>query len=185
MLDLPFKGGRRYLHGTDLFNALTTAARMDRNIDLRLYKPMLGPVCADRLATGAKAPRDILALLSCSSSGEVWVVREAVDAPSPSSIPYDEDAIAADASHSPGTIEQVEHPGASFIERTVALNKRLLAMEGLGSQWWFSRLLLERIPPRETPLRLRLARRLGIRLTESVIEAAHYGVGRIFFSAKT
>jgi hypothetical protein len=185
MLDLPLKGGRGYLHGTDLFNALVAATRIDRNIDLRLYKPMLRPVCAGPLAIGSKAPSDTLAMLSSPPSDAVWIVREARNAPAPVSIPYDEDAIALGAEHSPSTIEQFQSPGASFIERAVALNKRLLILEGLGSQWWFSRLLLARIPPPDTALRLRFGRRLGVRLTESVIEAAHDVVGRIFFSAKS
>lgn len=37
-LDLPFKGNRDYLHGTDIFNALIAMTGVTENISLRVHK---------------------------------------------------------------------------------------------------------------------------------------------------
>jgi hypothetical protein len=186
-LNIPFKGNRRYVRGADLFNALAETIQFDRDIDLRFHKPMLGPVCVEPVPPLSKIPSDSLTTLSVGQPGStsIWVVRDMRDPPAIERVPFDEDANARGAEHSPGVLEQAENPGASFIDRVVALNKKLLILEGLGADWWFGRLSLARVPSTDTALRLRIVRRLGVRLIESAIDAANDKVGQIFFSVKT
>jgi hypothetical protein len=84
------------------------------------------------------------------------------------------------------SISQATPTPYSFIERVVALNKRLLENVDTNPKrgWWFSRLELVAIPPQVKALRLRRLTDLGGRLVKSSIESDETPVGHVYFSEK-
>jgi hypothetical protein len=74
----------------------------------------------------------------------------------------------------------------TFIERVVALNKRLLErLRADGkSSWWFARFELAGLPPATPAIRLGLESELGGRLVRSSVDVNGVRAGSIYFSEK-
>lgn len=191
-LDVAFKGARTYLHGTDLFDAMMALAARRRgsalsNIRMSFYRPLTRGVAAQRLvAAEAAAPRPA-ALFEARVDGAsaAWALVESGEPPT-GRRPYDESRVTAGAVVDGRSIVQDEPTAFSFIERLVALNKRLL--DTLHAEpkpsWWFARLEMPESPPASAALRLELEAGIGARLVKSSIEIDGRKGGAIYFSGK-
>ena len=192
-LRLWFKGERTYLHGTDLFNLLVEVTDIGgdagaADIRLSFYYPISRGVEAVRLPSGVRPAFRPAALLEFARAGQriVWAVRERPDEIVVERRPYDERLVADGAVIESVSILQATPTPYSFIERVVALNKRLLEHADANPKrgWWFSRLELVALPPQAKALRLRRLTDLGGRLVKSSIECDETLVGHVFFSEK-
>lgn len=190
-LDLRFKGERTYLHGTDLFDAMVELARRATgagvsDIRMSFYRPIRRSVAARRVTSGAAVPRPC-ALFELKSAGQpvAWELIEGSE-PVAGRRPYDETDVTAGAVVRDRLITQPAPTAYSFIERVVALNKRLLdQLRGDPSvSWWFGRLELSRLPAPAPALDLRVETDLGARLVRSSIEIDGRREGSIYFSEK-
>ena len=190
-LHIDFKGNRRYLHGTDLFDALVAlngGSSGGRLADVRMsfYRPITHCVEAVRMQHGSVAELRPAALFESRVDGEpaVWALRERPGEAVSGRRPYDEEGVAAGAVVTGRSISQVQPTPYTFIERVVALHKRLLNQlhEAGGAKWWFGRIELKKVPPASATLRLEVETELGGRLIKSSIEADGQRVGSIYFS---
>jgi hypothetical protein len=193
--DFPWrnKGGRDYLHATDMHD-LVCQALIDagypplRQIDMtvhRVAREGLTGVLADAPAASREAAAvfqfsagDRKLVLSLLPNGEPITRRD----------PYPEDEIAAacridlDARR----VELGHLAGFSTIEKIVAMNKLLLQrlFPEADGKWFFAKLKLnESLWGRELPsLQLRFETHLDFTLTRTAITADGESLGRIFFS---
>jgi hypothetical protein len=188
-----FKGNRTYLHGTDLFNLLVEVASLAQEpsasgIRLSIYHPMTRGVEAVLIPPGVQPDFHPAALLEFQRDSKrvVWAVRETPNDLIAERRLYDEELVTAGSVLEAASILQPVPTGYSFIERVVALNKRLLdhARPEPKPSWWFSRLELFTLPPLAPALRLERLTDLGGRLVKSSIEAGGTLAGYVFFSEK-
>jgi hypothetical protein len=186
-----FKGGRTYVHGTDLFNALAELSGVARDpggaaVRLSLHHPITRGVAAVPLPAPTTPDGAPAALFELARDGDrrLWAVYE-TDEPVRERRPYDEDAVAAGARSTVDEIAQRQPTPYTFIERVVALNKRLLEHGAAADGgWWFTRLELTAWPAATAALRLRRAGDLGGRLVKSSIDADDVRVGAVYFTRK-
>jgi len=185
-----FKGGRDYVHGTDMFNCLEEmiADGLDSKawITRLIIRNMARTQCA--IVIGEKPPAGMAAnvTFSVSNGGEILpgYLYETGD-PVIDNIPYDEDGIVQTASIADDTIIQKTKSQYSPIEEIVALKKALSyrLFPDPDGKWVFMRLDLS------TPLRdvanslysIRLSKILGKRATISDILVDNEPVGQIHF----
>jgi hypothetical protein len=191
-LDVRFKGDRTYLHGTDLFDEMTRLCSAGRgaplaNVRMSFYRPITHAVEAVRALSGAASARPA-ALFEASAGGEriAWELHERAGEPVAGRRPYDESAVAAQSTVDGRTIEQLQPTPYTFVERAVALNKRLLeeVRRGRPTSWWFARLELAGLAPPSPALRLGVEAELGGRLVKSWIDVDGLRAGSIYFSEK-
>lgn len=180
-LDLPYKGGRQYLHSTDIFEALTALTGATGSISLKISGMIVHPVEV-LPAAGMRTGENYPARFRCLGRGGEWdlLLRERMDEVVSRRIPYDEDAIADGASLRDDAIESLEAGSAKLIERIVALNKHLIKARHAGRTLLFASLFLARQPVRPD-LRLVLESSLGTRLFRSSIHSGGERLGEIVF----
>jgi hypothetical protein len=192
-LNVKFKGNRTYLHGTDLFDAMVdlnarSSGAALTDIRMSFYRPITQSVEAVRMPPGSMANLHPAALFELQVDHEpaIWALRENVGEPVDGRRPYDEDAVTAQAVVKDRSISQPRPTAYTFIERAVALNKRLLneLRRDAGVSWWFARLELPHLPPPSPGLRLGVETELGGRLVKSSIEVDGQRAGSIYFSEK-
>ncbi len=197
-LPLPsrFKGGRDYLHGTDIHDAvckaLDAAGHDDiRKIDLTFHKIVREGLDAELVErSGAGAPPADAAVVFQFQAGErafaVYLrpTGEAVTTRDP----YPEEQI-VDACRFELERKEVTAPEAlpfSNIEILVAMNKALLErlFPDVGGKWYFTRLqLTESIWQRKfSTLLVRLEANMNFLVTKSSITADGRPLGHIYFS---
>ncbi len=188
-LDLAFKGGRDYLHGTDLHDAVrdAVAARWGdaTSVDLSFHSLARSAV---RLTDAAPAQQAV-ALCRCSAGGaprQLWLVQTGHAVLGRRA--YDEAAIVAalqvDAGQRLAVLDG--DSGGSDIETWVAMIKRLhqLAFAERSGKWLFVRARLPRFAGAGGPGRreIRIAGVLGNRLTRSELRLDGQAAGEIFFA---
>ena len=186
LLDLKFKGERDYLHGTDIFDALTAVTGARFGIALWLYRIVRCGLEAVPLAAAPRRPREFAGLFAYHANDATrWVdLREDRAIEVLGRTPYDEDSVITDAVIEGGAIGSPGPSRYSFIERVVALNKVLLRRAVADVPWLFTRLELDRLAEAPCALRLRLCHRFGVRLIKSAIAADGAPLGFIYFSAR-
>jgi hypothetical protein len=192
-LDIGFKGNRNYLHGTDLFDAMVAlngeaSGSAISDIRMSFYRPITHRVEAVRARPGSAASSHPAAMFELKIDGApvIWALQEKAGQAVEGRRPYDEDAVAAGSRVEDRAIAQAKPTPYTFIERVVALNKRLLdALQGGRKvSWWFARLELGRLPPAAPALRLGVETELGGRLVRSSIAVDGAPAGSIYFSEK-
>ncbi|MGH6930941.1 MAG: hypothetical protein ACREEE_00750 [Dongiaceae bacterium] len=186
-LDLPFKGSRQYLHGTDIFNAVISLMRPQHGVAIRLHRVMRHPIDllpADNLPRTSDDSAGSYSQFEADGSKRIWLFCENRSRQVMRRIPYDENDIVADAVHRDG---QIMSPGPSnytFIERIVALHKAMLRsrsdLGGTGA-WLFTHLDVTRVPWHPGRLELKLASALGTTMVKSVISCDGATIGHIAF----
>jgi hypothetical protein len=192
-LDLKFKGSRTYLHGTDLFDAMVALIAPSgsgtlSDIRMSFYRPITHRVEAFPTRGGSASNLRPAALFESRLDGApaVWELRELTGESVEGRRPYDEDQVAAGAIVQGTAIAQTRPTPYTFIERAVALNKRLLERLRTDSKssWWFARLELAGLPPASPAIRLDVESELGGRLVRSSVEVDGRRTGSIYFSEK-
>ncbi|MDJ0785164.1 MAG: hypothetical protein QNK05_00060 [Myxococcota bacterium] len=183
-LDLPFKGGRDYLHGTDLFQSLVDVTGARGPLALRIRRMMRTGVRAVACDDAARLKR---AAAQFRFEEEGVVRRLAVEEDGRAVLgrtEYDEDGITEKARFGSGFVELEPPAGHSWIERVVSHHKQLVRREVAPVAWLFTGIELERWPVGDDPLRIELAQKLGTRTARSDIRHAGQVVGRITFTVR-
>lgn len=187
-LDLPFKGARGYLHGTDMVDALSTLAPGLTDISLRILKTAEKPLAAVLVPAEESAPASAASILRARSKGEkisIALVESNSDLP-PGRYEYNEDDVVRRASIDPESrIAQMPwNDRYSPIEQIVTLNKALLmrCFAASGVQWYFSRLDVPLFTPVFGKLSLSVTQALGTSLVRSGIAIDGNPFGNVYFS---
>jgi len=185
-LDLPFKGARDYLHGTDMFDALLGLTGARGPVVLVMRRLMQRPVSAVSIPPGGD-PSAYPAEFHYSSveSDRTVVLREDPSREVTRRIAYDEERVTAPAVISGTSLSCRLSETYSFIEQVVALNKLLLNRSAVGAdspKWLFTRIELDTVPETPEVLDLKLAASIGSRITKTAIRTDGGLVGHIYFS---
>jgi hypothetical protein len=194
-LALRFKGGRDYLHGTDIYDAVTNALLQRGGEPDGAFRMSIHRIARHQCAIimidapgDAVRPDEAVAdftLRGTEATLSGWLIEtgDVVDI----HYAYDEDAVVADMRLAGDAIVLDRTPDYRPIEVVVAMTKRLhysvIPIE--VGRWMFTRLDLKRLLKDEdkADMRIELKNRLGHRLTRSRIECGGEHIGEIYFSA--
>jgi hypothetical protein len=191
VLNLTFKGDRDYLHGTDIVPALVAIAGQMRGLSVQIYR-MTSHVLLAWQVTAAeleelRKSRELCVLMSYTRpAGEAAMIAVTEDRSRRviAARPYDEAAVVRTAVRDGKRIRQDASRTGTFLERIVALNKRLLnELEG-KSDWLFCGLELTRIPEPFVPLSIEMVSNVGTRMYKSAIEVSGLPVGTLVFAKR-
>lgn len=191
-LELPYKGSRAYLHGTDMYNAimdyfgcgkpqlLRGPLKMVMHEFARNQVDMIFGIGAER------CPRPENARLEFSFSDDVSGWLSETERPVLARLPYPEAEIVAGCRIEGQTVTGAPTSRFSPIEVLVSLTKHLHSTLRPGPTGWaFTRLELQR-PLNDTDkdsLEVELLHALGNRLTKSAVRVGQTPLGHIYFSA--
>lgn len=184
-LDLPFKGGRDYLHGTDLLQALVEMTGASVDLSLRMQRMMR--VGVELVPLEALEDRRQAAALFSHRERDGEIRRLAVredGRPVLRRTPYDEDQVTSDARFGADWVELDPDPRFTEIERLVAHQKSLARRCVADVPWLFTRLDSSVWPPPEGSLKVCIQQVLGQRTVRSELSAAGKAFGSITFTAR-
>jgi hypothetical protein len=191
-LELGYKGSRDYLHGTDMYRAITehfsrTLPQYSRQPFRMLIHGFARNQCDLLYDVGAEArTRPERARVEFWVGEDVFGWLAETERPVLSRQPYPEDEIAAGSRIEGNTITSGSPGAFAAIEVLVSLTKRLhMSLRPSQSRWAFTRLELRR--PLEVGdsarLKVELVDALGDRLTKSTVASSAELIGHIYFSA--
>lgn len=193
-LQFKFKGGRRYVHGTDIYTTVVEKLKGGLDIvdiDLSFHKIITSQLKGELLPADVKSgntesPAAIFKFKTARS--ETFIVRlfetgKAVT----DEYPYDEDTIVDAAVTDPEgkNIELSTPLPYRTIEKVVALNKGLLNKLFTDSgKWYFTRITAFKDIETEqlSTIKITLEKNIGSKITKSLIEFDNRPVGYIYFS---
>jgi hypothetical protein len=188
-LNLSFKGGRSYLHGTDIIPALLELAGPVQEFSVQIYRMtshrLVAEVASEAEVAALRRARELCVLMTCRAPGGGPVMLAVTEDRSErigASVPYDEAAVVRTATRQDNRMTQGESAVGSFFERVVALNKRLLnELEG-KTDWLFCALELNAVPRASIPLTLAMEGSGGRGVYKSRITAGDTDIGTIMFA---
>jgi len=194
-LNLPYKGDRDYLHGTDMYaetvrvlngvkpEALIGKCRMVIHNVAKRQCRLLYTFLSDT----AKRPENIIAefnFISDTGNLMAWLVETLEDITE--RIPYAESHITENCVLSEQSVKLICRSGFSAIEELVAMNKLLhVTRYPPGeSRWYFTRMDLDRLLTANDVgnLQVKLQQNLNNRLTRSEVISHGQIIGHIYFS---
>lgn len=182
-LTLRFKDMRDYLHGTDIFDAMTERYDVRPPLTFQL-KAVARHQITVFSGESAKGKDGVIGRLTCV--GASWIFVEDPDRAVTASYPYDEDAVCGAAEAEGDAIKAPVNTAHSFIELTVALQKRLLkAVAPEVKTWWFVQLQLKEAVEDPKTIELTARNPLVHRLALSDITIDGKAVGSIGFTARS
>lgn len=192
-MSFKFKGGRDYIHGTDLYDAMIAQARKDGfdsdgKIQFSIHKMLRyqSRLCGgpDPQASAQKeAPAKMKIVSSLGKEWSYWIEEgsEKIE----ERYPFNEDEIVAAGRLEENSISLKASTGFRPIEECVALTKGLhnkIFSEARG-KWVFTRLDLDRDFESETIYPLKIENRVFRgKLTRSLISFNNRNSGSIYFS---
>ena len=182
-----FKGNRNYVHGTDIFNKLIELFGNELNgkkIDLSFHGiaktnlDLIADKPAEELIKFVFKYKDTTE--SCTWYGIENHKKIDCRYEYPEEKIYKLSVIDKKAQR----VSLENETGFTFIENIVALNKYLLQnlYNNLNGKWYFTRLQMESIPFRSSPVALELQANFNFKLTKSAIFYNKKNIGYIYFS---
>lgn len=192
-----YKGGRTYVHGTDIFNNIfdsitnATGNYIFKNTDITIRKITTKNMVISTLSDIPLGTEPNV-VVSMNLNGEEFKVglietKEEINC----RYPYAEDEIIAKSHLNPlqQEIRLRDYHQFSMIERLVALNKELLTklFPDLQGKWFFTRIKLAEIDWKTwsrdaADILLKFKKNLQNRITDSIIILNNKEVGHIYFS---
>jgi hypothetical protein len=193
-LDLRFKGDRRYLHGTDVYDASLAALRdcfpgaggRVRYSFHAIARTALELRCGKAGGIGERPEGCAAEIHLGEGDGAVsgWIVETGRTVEG--CVPYDEDAIGAACALEGSRIALREPTGHRPIEIAIAMTKRLhyALFPPSSGKWMFTRLDIARplAPGDAAGMTIVHKNRLGARLSRCDLAASGASLGSIYFS---
>lgn len=191
-IEFQFKGKRDYIHGTDMFNTMTSAypESIVNNIRFSVHDFVRNPVCQLYLADNKEELNNVANVRArCQYDVDgithwLALTQDSDDAVSGDRYEYDEDKIITLCRMEENGIILTRQSPFTFIESVVAMNKHMhqqLFPDALG-KWIFTRIdLMHGCDEREN-ITLQLKHNMSYRLTKSDILVNGAKVGDIYFS---
>lgn len=194
VIDIPFKGSRDYLHGTDMHDALCAelesraGARLSA-LDLVFHRVSRTALAGEVVAAGTEATGEPTVVMRFSAGGKSGIARlYETGVEVAARRPFDEERVAHSSSYDVArqAISAPAMEGYSTIEIIIVLFKELLArvLPEAQGKWLFTRLQLKesiRGLPVER-IELVFAGQSGMRLARAKIHADGRELGVIFYS---
>ena len=191
-LNFYFKGERKYIHGSDIFNKILSLYSKDTLLNFKL---VFHCIAKNQLILSDEAPQDKnLINFICEfykknqhNSEKITFYRIENKNSKPKRIAYDfesEIVKLAEFNAENKSIKLVKASEFSFIEELIALYKELLNKLFNQKAWFFTRLELREIPPKDYPTELVLRANFNFSLVKSEILVKNKSFGFIYFSLK-
>lgn len=188
-LSICFKGGRDYLHGTDIYNEVTKRIKDDAReggFELSFHGLMRTDVeLSDTKPQDKEALKFVCKYVSRNNRRKM-LFGVATDTPVNCRVKYCEDKIRNLAALRLDTKEIVLAAPSpySFIENAVALNKYLLEelFPAAAGKWLMTRVQIKKTPDEIYPLRLVLKNNFNFMLLKTEITANGELIGFLYFS---
>lgn len=178
VLDLPFKGTRDYLHGTDMLAAISAAAGPGK-VNFRIHKVVRSAL--ELLLDAAQS--DLSACSAVASVSDRMIGLRETTAAVTRRVPYDEEAAINGADRDDDDLSCPRQTGFTLIEQIVALNKAALAFRKPHvDRWVFTELDLDQYPAEVQKITISPGVSLGDRLVRSAVLFDGTAVGKIGFS---
>ncbi len=181
-LEFCFKGGRTYLHSTDVFNKILEMFGRDiKDINFSFYRITDKNIL---LKDYLDKNLNLVFTFEFTQNGEKkrFYGFEA-EKPIDCRYDYDEDSITEKAFIRDKCAILNDRSSYSFIEHLVALTKFLhLNLLPKKGKWYFARLQLKEVPNDFIPLKVCLNQTLGSKLTASDVFIGETPMGKIYFS---
>ena len=193
-LDLPYKGSRDYLHGTDIHDALCDEVEAKiggplQRLDLVFHRMVRSALSAEVFESSAVPEAEPAVVFRFQARGQGWVAQlHETGGPVTRRSPYDEDAVLKVSTYDAERqfIESPVLPGYSNIEIIIPLFKDLLqrVLPDAKGKWLFTRLQLPESFRHATFARLGItfAGQSGMRLARGAMLGDGEKLGHIFFS---
>jgi hypothetical protein len=191
-VEFKFKGNRKYIHGTDMFNKMTDFGHLPshlHNIRFIAHKVVHSPLCNVYLTDKKEELNEIADIcvrcqFDIDQSTHWMALTQATSAIPEQRYAYDEDQIVSLCSLKDSAITLTAPSAYSFIENIVAMNKHLhqhLFPEADGN-WFFTRIDLDSGCEERAHLELHFRHNMNYRLTRSDILANGQKLGDLYFS---
>lgn len=185
LLKFQFKGGRNYIHGTDIFNSLIRATRAKKNICLVFHKQIFNNLILEPVDTALSDNKYAVYFYYDQGGIEQCVgLREDDFSSVEGRYPYDENDVVKGYQYSDSVLSLSRLNEYSFIEHIVSMNKKLLQLEHgeSSTKWAFAKLELSELPAPIDTLAIEFVKNIGKRLTKSLIYVNGEELGAIYFS---
>ncbi len=189
-LNFCYKGSRNYIHGTDVYNIVTSYLEKNNyqhdSLDLSFHK-----IAKNNMILTDKTPieDDIKFVYKYITSDKEKIVLYGIEQQEKVTCryPYPEEDICtlSELNITQKEIELTQDSSYTFIENCVALNKYLLEnlFQNVEGKWYFTRLQLKVIPRDDFyPLKLKFKMNFNLKLTKTEILIDSKTVGYIYFS---
>lgn len=190
-LDLPYKGSRDYLHGTDIISKLLEEIGAVESIVFQFHKVAIHPLRACYIADS-----DIMRFRSINNTCAIVVftapnkekkvvaLLEDEKQSVSSRIQYNEPEAIMDSIVDGNSIAQKNNDCFTFFEQIVALNKELLNELFGRKEWLFTRLDLKEYPIKIDNISIEFVHEVGGSIYKSNMLSNNVLLGCIFFSPR-
>jgi hypothetical protein len=188
-----YKGARDYIHGTDMFHAMTnvgesTAVRS--NITFTIHKFVYTTMCRLYVASDKESLNEVANIAArCQLDIDgithwMAIIPDDGECKEVERVTYDESQILSKCSLRKEKIFLNHLSPYNFIETVVAMNKHLhqSIFPNVEGKWIFTRINLPRLIENREGLALKLRHNMNYRLTKCDIEVCGDKVGDLFFS---
>jgi hypothetical protein len=181
LVDPPLTGDRTYIHGADLFDALTAATGAETGIVLSLKA---ASDCAIELRQESAAPP---AVAPCGRFRFVragtlhrHVLLRRPDRPIARRVPMDDDALVAGTIFLPGrAMADAADRSVTFMRRMVALAVALLERDFPDDYWSIAELACCRLPPCDAAIGVAIGGSVGDRFWKVAVAADGARIGHL------
>jgi hypothetical protein len=189
-LDFCFKGSRKYVHGTDIFNKMVEFLDNDMqhtNFDLSFHG-----IAKTNIEISKNKPEDESILkFACKyldkedKKNILYGIENNKHIECRYDYPEENICLSSELDLEKQEVILNQNSSFSFIENTVAINKHLLEniFPDANGKWYFTRLQIKEIPSDKIyPLKLTLKANFNFKLTKTEIFIDEKSIGFIYFS---
>jgi len=190
-LDLTYKGGRNYLHGTDIIFELFKTIEMVESAVFQFHKVAVYPLKACYIGesdlTLFRAMSETCAIVffvTPSKEKKIIVLIENEELRVSGRTQYNELEVVEYCTIVNNSVTQKNNNSFTFFEQVVALNKKLLNEIFGKKEWLFTRLDLKEYPAKINDISIDFIREVGGSIYKSNILSNNIVLGCIIFSPR-
>jgi hypothetical protein len=180
IIDIPLTGGRTYIHGADIFDALTAATGAAADIVLSLKT---AGACSLELREEPAVPPcdEPCGRFRYARAGDVrrHILLRRPDRPISIRVPMSDDALVADATFFSGGAVGAGALGGTFMRRATALAVALLERDYPDDYWSIAEITCHHLPRRDAVAEVAIRAAVGNRFWKIAASADGVAVGHI------